>query len=118
MKVLNLFPPNWREINAAFKVRGKGVIFCYGGAIYNPQRVPIGPELIAHERVHSARQGSSPDDWWRRYIADLEFRLSEEIPAHRAELAVSGDLDRIARRLAGPLYGSLVSVERARELIS
>jgi hypothetical protein len=117
VKVINLFPPNWREINAAFNVRGKPVIYCYGDAIYNPQRISVGPDLLAHERVHSLRQGRHPDMWWRRYIADVEFRLQEEIPAHRAELGVSGDLDKIARRLAGPLYGSLITFGRAVDLL-
>jgi len=117
MKILTTFPPNYREISTAFGVRGRGVIFCYGDTIYNPMRVEVGPELIAHESVHSGRQNGSPEVWWRRYIADPQFRLDEEIPAHRAEYLVSGRLEDIARRLASPLYGSLISIERAIKVL-
>lgn len=117
MKVLTLFPPNYREVNAAFNIRGKGVIFAWGDTIYNPSRVKIPPELIAHETVHGLRQNGDPAGWWKRYIADPAFRLDEEIPAHQAEYRVSGKLDAIAARLSGPLYGNLISLDKALSLI-
>lgn len=123
MKVVYLFPPNFREINAAFRVRGKRILFAYGDKIYNPARVDIPPELIVHEGVHGRRQGSDPDSWWRRYIENPEFRLNEEIVAHRAEyanLCARGrdhELDRLAGRLASPLYGQMITPDRARQLL-
>lgn len=126
MKQLYLFPPNYRAINKAFNVRGQTVWFCYGPVIYNPSRVVVPAPILAHERVHSAQQGTDPAQWWDRYIADREFRLSQEIPAHRAEYGwwVShGDpgermLDTIAMRLASPLYGKLIDFEAARRTLA
>ena len=122
MKVLHLFPPNYRQINQAFNIRGKPVIFCYGDTIYNPSRIDVPPCLIAHETVHSRQQGSDPDGWWRRYIDDLEFRLREEVEAHRAEYEHLGQtqkhLDDIARRLSSQIYGRLVTFETARLLVA
>lgn len=124
MKQLYLFPPNYAAINRAFNVRGKGVIFTFGSVIYNPSRIEIPPALYAHEAVHSTRQRPSPESWWTRYIADPEFRLAEEIPAHRAEWRFHGGagewraLEQIARRLASPLYGNLVTVDKAMSLIA
>lgn len=72
MKVVKAFPPNYRAINDAFNVRGRDVIFCFGDRIYNPSGILIGPDLLAHEQVHSDRQASyagGVDAWWHRYVA-------------------------------------------------
>lgn len=126
MRVVPEFPPNYAEIVAAFPgIRGRQPIFAWGDVIYNPHRIQIPPELVAHEQVHAQRQGVSPALWWQRYIADLRFRLMEELLAHAAEyrfIAESPDSNRharraalkaIAQRLASPLYGSLISARDA-----
>lgn len=128
MKVIEAFPPIYAEIVRAFNVRGKPVVFCYGDVLYNPSRIKIPPELIAHETVHMLRQGDDPDSWWADYIIDPAFRLAEELPAHIAEFAAvrratdarsvqQAALHRIAARLSSPLYGSLVDYNEARTLI-
>ncbi len=117
MKVLHLFPPNYPAINRAFNVRGKPILFAYG-AIYNPSRIKIPDHLMAHEAVHIARQGDDPAAWWERYIGDRQFRLDEEIAAHQAECRHSPHLaEDIAQRLASPLYGSLIGLAEARQLL-
>lgn len=126
MRVVVARPPLFAEIDAVFYVAGKPVIFAWGDVIYNPQGGPIGPELQAHEAVHGKRQGADVEGWWRRYIADPEFRLAEEIPAHEAEYRAYSDkprnvrrqaLHHIASRLASPLYGRLIRYDDARRLI-
>lgn len=131
MRVVVARPPLFAEIDAAFGVAGKPVIFAWGDTIYNPQGGPISVELQAHESVRGQRQGGAIEAWWRRYIAEPEFRLAEEIPAHQAEYRefcrnnVNGKarngrrlvLHHIAARLASPLYGRLVSYDAARKLI-
>lgn len=126
MNVLNVFPPNYREINAAFKVRGKPVIFCFGATIYNPCRIKVPPQLMVHEAVHSRQQGTGPESWWARYIADPAFRLEQEIEAHRAEcrslvetgMPLAQAIDMVASRLAAPLYGGIVTYQDARTIIA
>lgn len=106
-----------------FGVRGRNIIFAYGDTIYNPSRVEIPPQLIRHEEVHLMRQGGDPASWWDRYIAEPDFRLAEEIPAHAAEYLGcvaqyrERALDEIATKLSSALYGSLISVPAAREAI-
>lgn len=126
MKVLTMYPPNFREIQQAFNVRGQPVIFAYGSVVYNPSKIRVPEHLLIHERVHLHRQGDDPADWWRRYIDDPRFRLDEEIPAHVAEYRAmkvydgpesSRWLDMIAERLASPLYGSLIDRAKARALL-
>ena len=125
MKILHTFPPNFREINAAFNVRGKPVIYCYGDTIHNPARIKVPPQLIVHEGVHSMRQGSGPEHWWQRYITDPQFRLDEEIEAHRAEchcliergMPQQQAIDTVASRLASPIYGRIIDYQRAKAVL-
>jgi hypothetical protein len=130
LPIVKDYPPLIDEIDAAFNVRGKAIFYAWAGAgIYNPLGVLIPPQIHAHEWVHIRRQGDDPVTWWRRYIAEPEFRLREEIPAHRAEWRAYKDrhanerkrkhmLDSIVRRLASPLYGSLIDESEARRLIT
>lgn len=125
------FPPNYDEIVKRF---GPGLdsskpIFAYCPYVYNPHRVQIGPELVAHETVHCQRQGGSPGLWWQRYLADDNFRMAEEILAHVAEYEVlCQGRDRNARRqvmhyisnrLVAPMYGYTPRVppDRGRQLL-
>jgi hypothetical protein len=124
------YPPNFDEIDAVFKVRGKPVIYAYGSRIFNPQKIVIGAELLAHEEVHGVRQLEmlgGVKDWWKQYLDDPKFRLAEEVQAHWAEyhvLATIGNrhqrkaaLKQTAVRLASPLYGKMIGPNRARELL-
>jgi hypothetical protein len=132
LKIVCAFPPNIDEIAAAIPAARTGdAIFCYGGTIYNPSSGKITPALKAHEAVHSARQGNTDEEvraWWRRYLADTQFRLDEELLAHQAEYAEFCRLERdkekrfrflvsVAKRLSGPLYGGLMSFDAAKNAI-
>lgn len=138
MKISFDRPPLWEAIDKKFKVAGKPVIFAWGDTIFNPQRVPLTKELIAHEEEHGRRQFAYPCEaigwelatemWWQRYLIDPAFRLAEEIPAHVAEYRAyckrhrgGGSqrqmLQMIAGKLAAPLYGNLVDVKQATTLI-
>lgn len=132
MKIVHAKPPNYDELDAVFHVRGKkGVIFTWGDTIYNPSGISVSAELKAHEGVHFSRQTNHTpaiESWWRRYIDDPEFRLGEELPAHRAEYKAFCNRVRcyrsrisyctaIAARLASPLYGALLQPAKARSLI-
>lgn len=132
-RVIVARPPLFERIAAAFPhaLTQRGVLYSWGGLIFNPDGVDIHPALLAHEAVHGRRQGGSDTTvraWWERYIAEPAFRLSEEAPAHTAEYAwfVSHGaprndrrvhLRKIAERLSGPLYGGLIKPDAARYLI-
>jgi hypothetical protein len=133
MRVVYDKPPMYDEIDVAFGVKGKPVIFAWGDRVYMPGMAGgLSKALDAHETVHGERQLAYPggvEAWWRRYIADPQFRLDEEIPAHRAELAVlqrkakgpsmkAHFLSRIAARLAAPLYGNLITVADAKKVLT
>lgn len=124
------YPPNFRELDAAFNIGKLDVVFAWGDRIYNPNNTALAPSIIAHEGVHCDRQGSGDPEklaaWWKRYVEDPAFRLAEEIPAHRAEYhaATNGDrnqrsraLNFVASKLASPLYGGLITQRDAMQAI-
>lgn len=132
MFVDHSFPPNFKAIDERFSITKNDYrpIFAYGPKIYNPYYAPIGTELFAHEAIHSQRQGNDPEGWWRRYIAEDQFRLAEEVFAHIAEgevlLAKAKDRNHrrrinkyIIRRLCFPMYGynPPLSESRAKEIM-
>jgi hypothetical protein len=128
--VVKARPPMFAEMDAAFHVAGKRVLFAYGDAIYNPEGVQVTRELLVHESVHLVRQQDiGVEEWWRRYIAEPQFRADEELLAHRAEYRefcsnpANGRnarrlyLRSLATRLASALYGSVMTFEEARRWI-
>lgn len=142
MKIIKAYPPNYKQIRAAFPVKGvPGILYAFGDRIYNPSGANVGTHLIEHEKVHHAQQTNvviNPPSaltlerqalaWWHQYIHDPAFRLAQEIPAHRAEwkelkaIAPMGEnrelyLYLMAKRLSGPLYGNLISLAEAIKTI-
>ena len=128
MTIVRGYPPLIDEIDAAFKVRGKPVIFAWGSTIYASFDAKVGPEKVVHEAVHGDRQGDDVVGWWRRYIADPAFRLAEEIPAHVAEYLALCEMEpnrggrrraikTMAENLSAPLYGRMISQAEAKRVI-
>ena len=132
MKVIYEYPPNIEEIDAKFNVKGKPIIYTWGDIIYCPIYTVISPELYVHEGIHSKRQTSdlkNIEAWWARYLVDDEFRLNEELLAHKAEYRkfCDGNKDRNARnlylnsvssRLSSSMYGNMMTQSQARKIIN
>lgn len=127
MKLIFDFPPNYDQIVAAVGPLPPSVVFAYGDAVYSPSGAELPADLVAHEEVHLRQQAEigGPEVWWERYLADRDFRLEQELEAYRVQIAFHGDraarracFRRVARDLARPMYGSLVSAEQARRLLS
>jgi hypothetical protein len=119
MKICLGPPPLYDRIVAAFPEASEhGVIFTFGETIYSPTVRRISTTTMKHEEVHAERQTNDCFkilEWWERYLVDAQFRLDEELPAHRAEYRAyckrhgSGRekfLHVVATRLASPLYGA------------
>lgn len=126
------FPPNIEAIIERFPVVRElpGVIFAWDGIIFNPSGGHLEPWLVEHEKVHFKQQNRDPEGWWERYLKDTEFRLEQELEAHRVEYRVfcrhnkdrnqrARYLSMIAGRLAAPMYGNVISrAEAARRIRS
>lgn len=101
-----------------------GVIVTYGKNIYC--KYVLTHPLVMHEQTHVRQQEGKIIWWWFiKYSLYPKFRLSVEIPAHRAEYRAiagfdgnkKGWLELIAGRLSGPLYNNMVTLDEAKKLI-
>ena len=129
MKIIYEKPPIFDRALKAFGPIVNGAIFCYGELIYIPSGMEISPHLLAHEKVHSNQQRLiGVDKWWDQYLSDPMFRLVQEFSAHCAEYHSFCQtpqtriqrrlyLKGIAQRLAGPLYGSVITFAQAKQAI-
>ena len=130
MKVVAGRPPNFEKIAAVLPAaHGDKVLFCYGAKIFAPGGGPLSAWITAHEEVHCRQQGDDIEGWWDKYLADPQFRFTQEVVAHRREWRVwmstatrnrnqrRAFMSVIGARLAGPLYGRMIGFSGARELI-
>lgn len=129
-RIVKGWPPNITEIRARFNPPA-GTVFAYGDTIYAPHaKGKLPADLVAHESVHFAQQrkAGGPEAWWHRYMTDPRFRLEQEVEAYRVQYAgyIVGLprarrrelLAHIARSLSSGMYGSLVTKEQARRLVT
>lgn len=130
-RIVRGVPPNVDAIAKVFpQARKLGTIFAWGDTVYvNDTTADLSPQLRAHEAVHCQRQLEiGIEVWWDRYLTDREFMFQEELIAHRAEYGaikglekdrnrLSAHLNTIAGRLASPLYGNVVTLSEAKQLI-
>ncbi len=121
-------PPIYENACAAFRLNPKSVVFTYGDTIYNPNDLPLGEDIIAHEMVHVEQQGGNDKGaqvWWSKFLQDPEFRLSQELEAYAKQYNFICKhmtqnkqvrfnlLKRYAEILSGPLYGNCVGFHKA-----
>lgn len=128
MRVLHENPPILKSILEAGLKPGGNTVFTYGDVIYNPNGGKIDQTLMKHEETHSKQQGNDPKGWWKRYLADVDFRLEQEVEAYRVQYQEAKKLIRdrnklfnflimIAKDLSGELYGNALSFQDAMEKI-
>lgn len=127
IKIVKSLPPNIDVVRKTFTLSGKE-IFAWGDTIYNPSGGQLTSALIAHEKVHFKQQEGNPEDWWDKYLSDANFRLNQELEAHRVEYRTfcreNRDRNKQARylfeissRLASPMYGNMLTTKEAMKLI-
>lgn len=131
MKILSEYPPIYDDVIATFPDVAKmpNAIFTFGSFIYNPSGVHLPRYIIEHEQVHETQQRRiGPIVWWKKYLRDAEFRLSQELPAYQTEYKAfcKEFADRNARAsflqfqsamLSSSMYGNLLSIDEARAKI-
>jgi len=132
MKQKKEYPPNYQEIVDTFGVPPTHVIYCYGDTIYNPSGKEITPDLEIHEDTHRKQQGTAPDLWWNKYLADPQFRLDQEIEAygeqyifacklideiHGGAKMKKWALESMTTALSGSIYGGIIDYSKAETAI-
>lgn len=129
-------PPNFEMISKAFPevLKRRGVVYTYGGIVFNPDDGPIDECLGLHEACHSLQQeklgkgAKGPDKWWKKFITDPKFRKEQELEAfavqYRRYCELNSDrnkrasyLMKLAGNFASPVYGSVVTQQEAVQLI-
>ena len=122
--------PNLQIRKDTFGVSEQDTIISYGDAVYCPAD-GMSSDLLVHELKHCERQGwteNSARRWWERYMESKDFRLEEERIAYQAQYnfckTVYSDRNKLnairialAKELASPRYGNLVTQSEALELI-
>lgn len=131
-KLSNDFPPNLELLQQHFPYikDHQGWYVTVGGIIYNPFNLVMTPDYVAHELVHVYQQHShegGPDAYLKKYIEDMDFRLEVETVAYGYQLqyirkhegyqAAQRRLIMLARHMASPLYGPMVTYENAARAI-
>ncbi len=127
MKILKTYPPNFEELNKKFELN-EFTVFTYGDKLYNPNNVAISEDLIAHEETHVKQQGKDPKKWWRKYIDDKNFRLSQETEAYSNQYKAFKEMKKdrnerarflhfISCELSSSLYGNIIDYQEAKERI-
>lgn len=126
MKIVMNYPPNIEEIKKVATIR-KGTIFTYGDTIYSPSTASLPDHLIKHEETHMQQQ-TNPDEWWQRYLTDVEFRIEQEVEAYhnqyefyknevRDTIKQQQLLMSLAADLSSDMYGGIISFEDAMKRI-
>lgn len=128
MKISTDTFPFYQECVNKFGVDiNKNVVFTYGDTIH--ARCYVSGDLFVHEQTHSIQQElMGKDRWWRRYIDEPTFRLSQELEAYRKQYKffvkhckdrnlVAKFLFKIGTDLSGQTYGNLISQSEAITLI-
>lgn len=125
MKIINGYPPNINDIRKKFKLTNE-VVFTYGDTLYSPRFQGISDDLMIHEQTHRKQQ-LNPQSWWKEYLDNPEFRLTQEIEAYHNQYtfvkkAIGIDratplLNKLASDLSSSLYGDCITYEEAREKI-
>ena len=98
-------------------------IFAYDNVIYSNNELPH--DLVIHEMTHHKQQEKyGLDNWVEQYLNDNLFRLKMEVEAYRKQLDSIKDRNFRSKirqesisHLASDLYGNIVTVEEAKNLL-
>jgi len=119
-------PPIYPLLEQHFDISwDDGIIITYGENVYCKN--VLLPAKVVHESVHVDQQlAYGIQKWWNRYIADEQFRLSQELEAYSAEVAWikknvkdRNEKFRMIRQicfdLSSPIYGRIISYKECHE---
>lgn len=126
MKISQRIPEIYYDCQRVFGVNWEdGLAITYGDTVY--AKYPLAPDVEVHEAVHVEQQlVIGPKIWWEKYLTDKAFRLSQEVPAYRAQMAYGMKFyHRQARKALEKriildmvtMYGDMCSEEEATSLI-
>lgn len=127
MIIIDGFPPNIEEIRKEL-TPPPNTVFTFGEVIYAPGiDFKLPDDLIVHEETHQKQQGNRAQDWWRRYLKDINFRFEQELAAYRNQYRFFAKhhnrnqtfnfAREIAMDLSSQMYGNIVDFTKALNMI-
>ncbi len=129
VKFSKTLPPVYFECKRKFNVTwDKGIVITYGDTIHSKFGSNIPPDLCEHEATHVEQQTKMGKElWWKKYLVDKDFRLSQELAAYRRQLEYARIyykpksyvqlFDKCVHDLA-KIYGGMVTLEESEKLLS
>lgn len=130
VKISTSKPPSWiyDECVKKFGINFSNTIFAVDDTIHTAKPYLITPDLEEHELTHIKQQKRYGwEKWWRDYLNDDQFRLSQELEAYYKQYQyLQNNYPRhirkerqkqIIKTLSGKQYGNLVTEEQAKELL-
>lgn len=130
--IRNTRPPNWEQIIEQFPIVASAehnVVFTFHPYIHIPGGQSLPPDMYVHEGIHLRQQQFYPGGsqaWWDEYCANPKFRLSQELEAYGAQLALYNHMpnryfefvkDKLAQDLSSEFYGRIISFGEAASKI-
>lgn len=130
-KLSKEIPEVYPQLREYFGVRFEDVLIAYGDTIHCVND-SLPEHCIAHELVHLEQQQTmGVKEWWDKYLIDPTFRLEQEIPAYRAQIAYLKEhtelmprderrqwIKKLKNDLCGSMYGNLITSADADRLLS
>lgn len=123
--IVHGLPPIYNEIVAHGITPPETAVYTYGDDIYIPSGGEPDAFLIRHEQTHVVQQSQiGARVWWTQWIADLKFRVDQEVEAYQKQLRLFRTVrkDRneqarfafgLAQQMSGPMYGYSITFEQA-----
>lgn len=128
MEIVKGYPPNIKEIEKVFNLKGKKPIFAYSPILYAPMGGDLDHPTIIHEQTHFLQQGNDPKAWWDLYINNQDFRIEQESEAYSNQFQTfkkiikdrnkqAEYLHKLATQFSSDLYGNVLEYSEALKLI-
>ena len=131
--IIKSVPPIFAKLKKQFGVNwDDGICVAYGDKIYT--KYDIAPDVLIHEEVHLQQQKEiGVEKWWNLYLNNKNFRMNQEIEAHKKQAEfllnllqgsrtagkryASWKLGQMAKDLSGPMYGRMMTLKEANKIL-
>lgn len=125
MNIVVGLPPVYPEIVAHGITPPDTAIYTYGDIIFNPSGGELSDDLKRHEETHQLQHAMiGARHWWTMWLNDPRFRVEQELAAYQKQYRFFCGVRRdrneqarfavaLARAMAGPMYGNVISFDEA-----
>jgi len=129
LKFSTQIPNIYYKLRDAFGIKWSNeIIITYGDTVYCERDIDEAKKV--HEATHVSQQSNcDPDEWYDKYINNVDFRLSQEIEAYKNEIKFYKKkikdrnlrylcCEQVYRDISSSIYGNMISYSEAKKLLS